>query len=344
MPNQNGRGYYRFTLSKQKWRDLLDHIGALNPGEKFSLANNLAAEYQAARIDTTFYLQAIAAVIAQPEWDVRTEPSAQVEQIWDTIATGKQKAQLSDYIYRQYKPVLENLGLAATTQADAARPVATQLLRERALGLVAISLEQPEVLASLAERGRSLIGYGMDTGFNGNAIDRQLYALAMASAVIVDGAPYFEALTRTALASNDANLRDDAFWALGQTDDPELSHKLLDLRWLLKIGVTNTVTLMQSHISKINNRQRAFDWFKRYYPAIAVALPTPYLASTPELSGGLCSREDYADAQAFFSTKVAQVEGMQRMLRQNLEKIHLCYSLAEAQRSSDWDLANTLPR
>jgi hypothetical protein len=331
--------YYRFTLSKHKWRALLDHIGALNPGEKFSLANNLAAEYQAARIDTNFYLQAIAPVIAQPEWDVRTEPTAQVQQIWDTIAPEEQQPQLADYVYSQYKPLLDNLGLAPNTRADTANPVATQLLRERALNLVAISLEQPELLATLAERGKALIGYGMDTGFNGNAIDRQLYALAMASAVISEGAPYFDALTVTAMASNDANLRDDAFWALGQTSDPRLSQKILDLRWLIKAGVTDTVTLIQSHISKMDNRQRAFDWFKRYYPAIAVALPTPYLASTPELCGGLCSREDYADAQAFFSPKVAQVEGMHRMLRQNLERIQLCYSLVEAQRNSDWELA-----
>jgi hypothetical protein len=58
----------------------------------------------------------------------------------------------------------------------------------------------------------------------------------------------------------------------------------------------------------------------------------------------LCSREDYDDAQAFFRPKLAQVEGMQRMLRQNLEKIHLCYSLVEAQRSSDWELATALIR
>ncbi|MBK6737121.1 MAG: M1 family metallopeptidase [Haliea sp.] len=344
MPNYNGHGYYRFTLPRHKWRALLDHIGALSPGEKFSLANNLAAEYQAARIDTSFYLQAIAPVIAQPEWDVRTEPTAQVKQIWDMIATKEQQAQLSDYIYRQYKPLLDDLGLAPDTRADAEAPVATQLLRENALDLVAISLEQPELLANLAERGKALIGYGMDTGFNGDAIDRQLYALAMASAVITEGAPYFDALTGTALASNDANLRDDAFWALGQTSEPELSRKILDLRWLFNVGVTDTVTLIQSHISKMDNRQRAFDWFKRYYRAIAVMLPTPYLASTPELSGGLCSREDYDDAQAFFRPKLAQVEGMQRMLRQNLEKIHLCYSLVEAQRSSDWELATALIR
>lgn len=342
MPNHNGHGYYRFTLSKEKWRSLLDHIGALNPGEKLSLANNLAAEYQAARIDTNFYLQAIAPVIAQPEWDVRTEPSKQVEHIWDTIATAEQQVQLTEYVYRQYKPLLDNLGLAPDTPADTATPVATQLLRERALNLVAISLQQPELLARLAERGKALIGYGMDTGFNGAAIDRQLYAIAMASAVITEGAPYFDALTVTALASNDANLRDDAFWALGQTSDPKLSQKLLDLRWLFRVGVTDTVTLIQSHISKMANRQRAFDWFKRYYPAIAVAVPIPYLAGTPELCGGLCSREDYADAQAFFGPKVAQVEGMQRTLRQNLERIHLCYSLVEAQRGGGWELATAL--
>lgn len=344
MPNHNGHGYYRFTLSQPKWRRLLDHIDVLNPGEKLSVSNNLAAEFQAARIDTDFYLKAIAPVIAQPEWDVRTEPAKQVQQIWDTIANEEQQVQLADYVYRQYKPLLDELGLVPDTQSDKAKPVATQMLRERTLDLVAVSLRQPELLAVLAERGKALIGYGMDTGFNGDAIDRQLYALAMASAVISEGAPYFDALTVTALASNDANLRDDAFWALGQTSDPRLSKKLLDLRWLVKLGINDAVTLIESHISKMDNKQRTFDWFKSFYPAIAIVLPTAYLAGTPALSGELCSREDYTDAQAFFNPKVAVVEGMQRVLRQNLERIHLCYSLVEAQRGRDWDLAAALTR
>lgn len=336
MPNQHGHGYYRWTLTQRKWRMLLKHLEVLNAGEKLSVASNLAAEYRAARIDTDFYLRAIAPLMAQPEWDVRTEPSAQLQQIWETIANEEQQEQLAHYVYQQYKPLLQQLGIAPNTHADRENPVATQLLRERVLNLVAISLKQPELLATLAEYGKALIGYGMDTGFNSTAIDRQLYAIAMASAVITEGAPYFKALTATAFASNDANLRDDAFWALGQTSDPALSKKVLDLRWVFRLRLNETLTLLESHRSKMENRQRTFDWFKSYYPALAVAIPTAYLAGTPALAGELCSREAYADAQAFFRPKVAKVEGMQRTLLQNLEKIHLCYSLAETQRNEKW--------
>ncbi|CAA0123521.1 Aminopeptidase N [Halioglobus japonicus] len=338
MPNQNGYGYYRWTLAHAQWQTLLEHIGKLNAAEKLSVANNLAAEYQAARIDTSFYLQAIAPLLAEPEWDVSTEPAQQVQKIRDTIATREQQIELADYMYRHYKPLLDDLGLAPDTHFDIANPIATQLLRERVLNLVAVSLKQPDVLAVLAERGKALIVDGPNPGLHEDAIDRQLWAIAMASAVISEGAPYFEALTKAALDSDDANFRDDAFWALGQTVDPKLSRKILDLRWLYRLKLNEALTVLDSHIGKMENKERTLAWFKKYYPAIALAVPTPYIAGTPAVSGELCSREAYTDAQNFFGPKAASVEGMQRILLQNLEKIRLCYSLADAQRTDQWNL------
>ncbi|MCB1688758.1 MAG: M1 family metallopeptidase [Halioglobus sp.] len=338
MPNHHGDGYYRWNLTGEKWQALIEHLDALSAAEKLSVANNLAAEYRAARIDTPFYLHAIAAIMAQPEWDVSTEPAVQIQQIWDTVANEEQQAQLADFVYRQYKPLLDELGLAPDKQADREKPVATQLLRERVLNLVAITLEQPALLAILAERGKALIGYGEDTGFNPEAIDRHLYATTMASAVINEGGSYFDALTETILASGDASFREDAIWALGQTSDPGLSERVLDLRWMIILRLNEALMLFESHTEKMKNRQRAFDWFKTYYAAIALAMPTAYLADSPSLPGALCSREAYADAQAFFSPRAPKVEGMQRALLQNLEKIHLCNALVEAQRTDSWTL------
>jgi alanyl aminopeptidase len=338
MPNNNGSGYYRWTLDESRWRGLLNHIGSLNAAEKYSVANNLAAEYAAARIDTGFYLQAITPVIAQSEWDVRTEPTWQIQKISDDIANAEQQALLAAYLDQQFKPLLDELGLEPNTSADAANPVSTQLLRERVLRLVALALQQPELLAQLAERGKALIGYGVDTGFNGDAIDPQLQAVAMASAVISLGTPYFEALMSMTFSSRDANFRRNAIWAVGQTTDPELSGRILDLRQMLKLKLNEIPVLIQSHMSKAENRQRTFDWIKKYYSVISLVIPTQYLADTPSLAGDLCSREAYNDAQAFFSPEVAKVRGMQRNLSQNLEKIQLCYSLTEAQRTRSWTI------
>lgn len=338
MPNHDGHGYYRWTLEQDEWRNLLAHLGSLNAGEKLSVANNLAAEYQAARIDTNFYLQALALLVKQPEWDVVTEPARQIQQIFNNIANEAQREQLADYVYHLYQPLLDELGLAPNTRADKDKPVATQLLRERVLQLVALSLRQPQVMTTLADRGKALIGYGSKSGFDGEAIDRQLYATAMASAVLSDGAPYFAELKEVGLSSNKASFREDAIWAMGQTTDPDLIEGMHNLGWVFSLRLNEMLILFESHISQFENKQRTFDWFKTYYPAIELVLPTSYLAETPFLSGELCSREAYADAQAFFGPKVAKVEGMRRNLLQNLEKIQLCYSLAEAQRGSDWTL------
>ncbi|MFT4614937.1 MAG: alanyl aminopeptidase [Bacteroidia bacterium] len=336
MPNLGGHGYYRWTMAQPLWRGLLNNVSSLTPGEKYSVASNLAAQYRAAHIDTQFYLQAVNAIIAQPEWDVRTEPAALIRHIRDNIADEQQRGQLADYLYDQYKPLLDELGLEPDTNADALNPVATQLLRSRVLSLIAIDLQQPELLALLAERGKALIGYGQDTGFDASAIDPQLHSLAMASAVIAEGAPYFEQLMSMVYDSDQANFRRNALWALGQTTDPGLGKKVLSVRQLFKLKLNDMQLLIQSYSSKAENTQVAFDWFKRFYPLAALVIPEAYLASTPSLAGELCSPAAHADAQAFFGPKVERVTGMERNLSQNLEQIQLCYALVEAQRELGW--------
>lgn len=336
MPNHKGHGYYRWSLTPERWRNLLGQMSALSPAEKFSAANNLAAEFRAGNIDTNFYIEAASAAITQPEWDVRVEPSWQLREIRDTIANEAQQAALADYLYQQYKPTLDELGLEPDTAADTANPVAAQLLRKDTLNLLAVSLRQPDVLKMLSERGKALIGYPQGTGFAPQAIDRQLHATAMASAVIVEGLPYFEQLFQGVKESSDASFRRDAVWALGQTTEARLSEKILNVRQLSKMKLNEMQRLVESHARPAENRERIYAWFKRYYPFVALILPEKYLAGTPAIAGDLCSRAAYDDAEAFFTPHVKNVEGMQRVLSQNLEKIQLCYELAKAQRSEKW--------
>jgi len=136
--------------------------------------------------------------------------------------------------------------------------------------------------------------------------------------------------------SGQANFRRNALWALGQTTDPDLGKKVLSIRQLFNLKLNDMQLLIQAYSSKTGNKQVAFDWFKRFYPVAALAIPEAYLASTPYLAGELCSPEAHADAQAFFGPKAGRVPGMQRNLSQSLEQIQLCYSLVEAQRALGW--------
>ncbi len=333
MPNGHGHGYYRWSMPKPQWRRLLDNLAAFSPGEKYSVASSLAAEYGAGRIDTQFYLQAVTAIIEQPEWDVLTEPAWLVRYIRDNIAEGPQRDQLGEYLYVHYKPLLDELGL----EPSVGEPAANQLLRSRILKLMAVDLQQQDVLSQLADRGRTLIGYGRDLRFDGSAIDPQLHSLAMASAVIVEGAPYFEQLMTMVHESTQANFKRDALWALGQTTDPELGERVLNVLQLVKLKPSEIQGLITAYGSKKENRQVTFDWFKRIYPVAAMVMPKSYLASTPWLASELCSVEAYEDAREFFAPKAERVVGMPRNLSQSLEQVKLCYSLVAAQRAMGWE-------
>lgn len=334
MPNSDGQGYYRWSVNRQKWKGILSSLKLLNSAEKYSVASNLAAEFSAGRIDLNYYLESIKPIIKQPEWDLITQPIGQLEYIADYIAMPEEKIKLASYTYSLYKPVLDELGYEATTRADRESPVATQLLRERILGLMALSLKQPDHLNRLAQLGKLVIGYGGDQQLHLDEVDPNLLFLALASAVQVEGEPYFELLVDSLKSSSDAVFRSKALWALGSTTDPQLSEKVLSLRFVLSLNLNEMPSLIISHMNRMENQPAIYNWLKRYYAILAFVLPEQYLARAPLIAAEFCSEEYYQDAKQFFSTKADDVPGMKRILSQSLEKIRLCSALVSHQSMS----------
>jgi len=159
----------------------------------------------------------------------------------------------------------------------------------------------------------------------------------MASAVIVEGATYFEQLMTMVHESTQANFKRDALWALGQTTDPELGERVLNILQLVKLKPSEIQGLITAYSSRAENRQVTFDWFKRIYPVAGMVMPKSYLASTPWLASELCSIEACEDARGFFAPMAERVVGMPRNLSQSLEQVKLCYSLVAAQRAMGWE-------
>ena len=68
--NENGAGYYRFTMDSAAWDKLLGNLEALNTREVLTVQDSLLAAYRAGEVDSAVFIKGMEAFARHPEYDV----------------------------------------------------------------------------------------------------------------------------------------------------------------------------------------------------------------------------------------------------------------------------------
>ena len=70
MPNDQGRGYYRFNLGAAGWQALIEKAAQLSPADQITLLKNLAAATYAGDAPPAGLLRATHLLAPYARWDV----------------------------------------------------------------------------------------------------------------------------------------------------------------------------------------------------------------------------------------------------------------------------------
>jgi len=68
--NQDGAGYYRFTMDSVAWAKLVDNVDQLNTREALTVMDSLVAAFRAGEVDASVFLDGMSAFAKHPEYDV----------------------------------------------------------------------------------------------------------------------------------------------------------------------------------------------------------------------------------------------------------------------------------
>jgi len=68
--NQNGAGYYRFSMDTKAWADLVENIDQLNTREALTVLDSLVAAFRAGEVEASVFLDGMSAFAVHPEYDV----------------------------------------------------------------------------------------------------------------------------------------------------------------------------------------------------------------------------------------------------------------------------------
>ena len=73
MPNMDGAGYYRFSMTYDEWQKLADSAPRMTPAEQLALLHSLRAAFRAGDVDAATYAGTFRALAPNAAWDVTAQ-------------------------------------------------------------------------------------------------------------------------------------------------------------------------------------------------------------------------------------------------------------------------------
>ncbi|MDA8708290.1 M1 family metallopeptidase [Hellea sp.] len=319
MPNENGAGYYRFTLDSEGWAALIDNLDKLNTREALSTQDSLVAAYRAGEVDSAVFVKGLEAFAKHPEYDVASGAGALLG-FMDSELTAKDDVSrlVNDMFAERYAA---NVG-KDTVEGNLLVPTLASRL---------VYLGQNDALTSeMVAKGRSYLG--LKGKANKKAVAPNLAGLALAQVMRADGEAAYAPLLELA-TNGSAFEKGVALNALSATTDKAIADKLRALALDEDSPLTGRQAngLVGGLMRSDEHGDDTWIWFKENFPTfVERKVPDVRLGGMPGFAGGFCSAERRDEAKAFFKSQAAIIPGYERSLDQTLERIELCAALKEA--------------
>ena len=330
MPNAGGTSYYRWSMPAQDLDKLLAAKQALSPRERYSVADALAASFDAAVLDAGEVMARLPQVAGDGHRAVNGVPMRILGFARDHLVDDKSRERLMAFGRKLYAPWVKKLGMTAKPDDDAD----TRRMRARVISFMAISMEDPKVLAEAAKLGRAAVGFGGDGKFHAEAVDPDLVGVALAAAVQSGDAAFIAHLEELLAGSQDALLRGRILGAFASTRNPALAERARTLTLSAGVRGNEAFGPILGLMSTEKTRASTWKWFKSNYESVLKKLPSTRTGRLPGMAGYFCDDAGIAEAEGFFKERADKLAGGPRNLKLGLERATLCAARRSAQQES----------
>jgi len=318
--NENGAGYYRFTMPTENWAALLNNIDKLNTREVLTMQDSLLAAYRAGEVDSSVYLKGMEAFAKHPEYDV-------VSKAGDLL--GFMDSQLPDEARPDYQRFVSDIYAERLKSSLGTDTLEGQLLAPTLLGNMMYRANDTKLTAEFAEKGALYLG--LDGEPDRSAVASNLLGFAFAAAMDKHQDKAFAPLLKLAESGSPLE-KGSALNAITRVEKPEQAEKLLAMALDEKGPLTGRQsTSIVFGLLGSEHRDMTWQWFKDNFDEyVDKRIPDVRLGGVPGYARGICSKDGRDEAEGFFNSKAEHIPGYERSLAQTLESIELCAALKSA--------------
>ena len=327
MPNENGDGYFRFSMSPADWTRLRTKgFTQLSDRGRMAVADSVQAAFDRGAMDVEGLLPWLPKFVASPLKQVAGAPMVPLRFMIRDAVPPELRGAVTSYASRLYRRRYKKLGWRPRP-GDSSE---TKLLREAVIRFMVMDVRDKEARARAARLGRAYAGYR--TKENRAIVDPQLAGLVLATAVQENGEGLFEHLLDLLDSSTDATTRNRILSALGHAETPALAKRALDLSLDPRLRVNEIGHLMRAQFHNPQTRDRAWAWLTENFDKLTARFGASRGGGMPWYAASFCSEEAAAEVQRFFEPRVAELTGGPRNLANAVEAISLCAERARTYR------------
>ncbi|NVK22491.1 MAG: M1 family metallopeptidase [Kangiellaceae bacterium] len=326
VPNSQGAGYYRYSMSGEAWQNLFKHKDMLSTVEMMSANDSFDAAINAGKLNFTDLVQVAPELIDSSSAKIATAPLGMLSFAYDKIAqTESQKDVLAKVNQNLYANKLKALGLTSSKDDS----VDDTQLRTSLINFLAKQGQDQTIRQTLTDMATAYTGYQKDHKINNDNVDSNLIGSAIAIAVDQLGTDYAKHLLELLKQANDGTIRNRLLNGLAAVEDPEFAQELRELIKSETVRDNEIFIILFGQMSKNELRPAMWQWFKDNFEAIKARISGFSQARIPFVANSFCTLQDAKQVEAFFEPRVESISGAKRTLAQVLESINLCHEKVE---------------
>ena len=325
MPNADGAGYYRFTMSGEGWGKLMANLDHLSTKEVLSAQDSLVAAFRAGEVDAETYLSGMNAFAQHPEYDVASGSTRLLNFIHSELPDVR--AGLAQHIQETYGDRYRSTRGKDTVEGNLLSPTLGNLLATHG--------QNTEAKNYLLRQGTLYLDLGISEQDQPKRANVPTNILRSAFSETMRRVPAAAYEPLIELASSGSPLeKSAALNALTQTPDSEQAERLLELALAKDSPFTGrqSGTIVAGLLGNEAHEAMTWTWYKANFDDyVARKVPDVRLGGTPSAANGFCSTEERDEAESFYLSKADIIPGYERSLMQAIERIELCSALKAEQ-------------
>jgi len=124
--NQNGSGYYRFTMNSEAWDGLIENLNELNTREALTVQDSLVAAFRAGEVDADVFLNGMSAFAAHPEYDVASASTRLLSFMYNELP--ESRAAIASHVKATYRDRFLRIRGQDSVEGDLLAPTLANLL------------------------------------------------------------------------------------------------------------------------------------------------------------------------------------------------------------------------
>ena len=328
MPNANGAGYYRWTLSPKGWDALrAGEKGHLSVQEELSIVDSIQAAFDSGRLSANEAFNALEPYASSDVREIAIAPSKLIIFVKEHLASSQnQKESLEKFAQNLYVPAFRKFGFNKTQ--DDSEDI--REFRSEVIDFLAFYARDPEVRKEATKRGIEYIGYRKDGRIHENVVDANLIGTVLGVAVQQEGAEYLDALITLLRGSSDSVLRSRILAAIGRVTAPEQVQRVLALSFHPDLRTDEILSPADALLLEGSNWVPVWKWIQTDYDSLVSRLSPTDAGSLPLYTSNFCTEQHAAEVKNFFEPKISSLPSGSRNLQRAIDQIRLCSARRQA--------------